>query len=375
MRRIPEARTLVSQLTIVFAIVAIGVFLVDATLSSLRARGVSTGFAFLGSPVYWSIDHTWMEFIPGVSTYGRALLIGLSNTLTVSLVVIVLSTVLGTALGIARLSPNWLLARTAGVYVEVTRNVPVLLQLVFWYQLLLKLPPPRQAIPVAGGIFASSRGIHLPTASVDIAIFAILCGAVAVAIALPRLLRPRGLPVGTPLWPWSLGLSLSVLVAVFWLAGPVFVVEWPRLQGFNFRGGATVTPEFSALVLGLTIYTSAFVAEIVRAGIQGIPAGQWDAARALGLGWFLTLRKVIIPQTLRIIVPPLTNEYLGATKSSSLAVAVGYPDLIALVNTTISDTGQAIEGFVIVMLAFLAISLGVSAFMNWYNARIALVTR
>ena len=307
MRRIPEARTLVSQLTIVFAIIAIGVFLVDATLSSLRARGVSTGFAFLGSPVYWAIDHTWMEFVPGISTYGRALLIGLSNTLTVSLVVIVLSTVLGTALGVARLSPNWLLARTAGAYVEVTRNVPVLVQLVFCYQLLLQLPPPRQAIPVAGSIFVSSRGIHLPTVSVDIAIFAVLCGAIAVAIALPRLLRSCGLLAGRPLWPWSLGLSLSVLVAVFWFAGPAFVVEWPRLQGFNFRGGTTVTPEFSALVLGLTIYTSAFVAEIVRAGIQGIPAGQWDAARALGLGWFLTLRKVIIPQTLRIIVPPLAT--------------------------------------------------------------------
>ncbi len=347
----------------------------EATLSSLRARGVSTGFAFLGTPVPWSLHRTWFEFVPGVSTYGQALLIGLSNTIIVSLTVIVLSTVLGTAIGIARLSDNWLLSRTAGAYVEAVRNVPLLLHLVFWYQLLQKLPPPREAISIGGGVFVSNRGIDLPTVWISNSLVVALGVGIAAAIFLPRVLRLLGFPVNKPLWHLRLGAAIAVPLAVFLVTGSAPVWEWPELRGFNFRGGTTMTPEFAALVIGLTMYTSAFVAEIVRSGVLSIPTGQWDAARSLGLGWFLTLRKIILPQTLRVIMPPLSNEYLGATKSSSLAVAVGYPDLISVANTTISDTGQAIEGFVIIMLAFLTINMTMGALLNWYNARIALVER
>lgn len=373
-RRLPLARILVVQAVIVLAIVGLGWFLVDTTLANLRARGITTGFAFLNMPLSQPINHSWLEFTPGVHTYGRALVIGFLNTLTVSAIVIVLATILGTAIGLSRLSRNWLLARTAGVYVEVIRNVPVLVQLIFWYQLLLQLPPPRGAIQIAGGIFISNRGIRVPTLATDGWVWiALACGIVA-AISVPRLLPAEGIR-GRGLWLLRMALLLLPPLCVAWLTGSTFTPEWPHLQGLNFRGGAALTPELSALVIGLMVYTAAFIAEIVRAGIQGVPAGQWDAARSIGLAPVTIVRKVIMPQALRIIVPPLASEYLGVTKNSSLAVAVGYPDLVAMVNIAISDTGQAIEGIVIVVLAFLTISLAVSAFMNWYNARIALVTR
>ena len=294
---------------------------------------------------------------------------------SVSAVVIVLCTVLGTAIGLARLSPNWLLSRCAGVYVEIARNVPVLVQLIFWYQLLLQLPPPRAALDLGGGIFVSNRGIRMPTLSLDGWVWVALGLGIVAAFVAPRLLRAAGAFHTRSLWPLRLALVALPPLAAVWLTGSSLAPDWPQLQGLNFRGGVALTPELSALVIGLTFYTSAFVAEIVRAGIEGVPPGQWDAARSLGLHPWTTVRKVIMPQALRIIVPPLASEYLGVTKNSSLAVAVGYPDLVSLVNVAISDTGQAIEGIVIIMLAFLSISLAVSAFMNWYNRRIALVTR
>ena len=374
-RRLPPARVLATQVLIVLGIAAVAWFLVDTTLANLRARGITTGFAFLATPLAQPINHSWLDFTPGVNSYGRALLIGFLNTLTVSAVVIALSTVLGTAIGLSRLSPNWLLSRCAGVYVEVVRNVPVLVQLIFWYQLLLQLPPPRGALALGGGVFVSNRGIRVPTFAVDGWVWLALAVGLIAAMALPRLLRAGGFSVKQISWPLRLAIILLPPLIAAWLTRSTLMLDWPQLQGLNFRGGAALTPELSALVIGLTFYTSAFIAEIVRAGVQGVAQGQWVAARSLGLHPWTTVRKVIMPQALRIIVPPLASEYLGATKNSSLAVAVGYPDLVSLVNVAISDTGQAIEGIVIIMLAFLSISLAVSAFMNWYNRRIALVTR
>ncbi|WP_105009727.1 amino acid ABC transporter permease [Rhizobium leguminosarum] len=371
--------SIVVQMLLILAVGGIGWFLVATTLGNLESRGVSTGFAFLWRIVSMPIANSWIEFTPGVHTYARALLIGLLNTLTVSAAVIIVSTAVGTFFGIARLSPNLLLAKSCGAYVEAVRNVPVLLQLVFWYQLILQLPAPRAAFKLADGFFISNRGIRYPSVgdgtAVGIAGLTLLVVIIAFIFA-AGLQRKGKIRFGRLLsLPIFLILAICLPVAAVLLSGQVTVPDVPVLKGLNFRGGATLTPELSALVIGLSVYTSAFVAEIVRAGILGVPSGQREAAMALGLGPIVTLRKVIMPQALRIIIPPLSSEYLGVIKNSSLAVAVGYPDLFAIVNSMISDTGQAVEGVTIIILAFLTISLAVSALMNWYNRSVALVTR
>lgn len=373
-------RSLVLQAALVLGVVALAWFLIDTTLANLRARGITTGFAFLFRPVNMPIAHSWLEFAPGIHTYARALVIGFLNTLTVSFIVIVVSTVAGTLIGIARLSPNWLLARTCGGYVELIRNVPVLLQLVFWYQMLLQLPGPRNAIMVVEGLYISNRGIRYPTfietQGGDLALGAFALGA-AILVALAYLRNRFGgeRMKARSLFPAGVFLLAVVPAAVLYFSGTHIAPDVPALGGFNFVGGSSLAPELSALVIGLSIYASAFVAEIVRAGIMGVPRGQWEAAESLGLSQAQTMRKIVLPQAMRIIVPPLTSEYLGITKNSSLAVAVGYPDLVAIVNTMISDTGQAVEGIALIMAAFLTISLAVSALMNWYNRSVALVTR
>lgn len=375
-----DYRSIAIQSVLVASIAGIGWFLIATTLANLQARGITTGFGFLSRPINMPIAHGWLEFLPGIHTYGRALIIGVLNTLTVSLIVIAVSTVAGTLIGIARLAPNWLLSRSCGTYVEVVRNVPVLLQLVFWYQLMLQLPPPRAAIRIVEGLYVSNRGIRYPrfldANGASAVMLAVVVGAgILIAFCLTRrsdhaLDMPR-----IPTWLAALLLLVALPVTILFLTGAEIEFDPPQLEGFNFTGGASLAPELSALVLGLSIYTSAFVAEIVRAGILGVPTGQWEAAESLGLSRATTLRKVILPQALRIIVPPLTSEYLGITKNSSLAVAVGYPDLVAIVNTMISDTGQAVEGIAVIMAAFLTISLAVSALMNWYNRSVALVAR
>jgi general L-amino acid transport system permease protein len=371
-----DLRSLALQAALVLAIASLAWFLIDTTLANLQARGITTGFAFLFRPVNMPLAHSWLEFLPGIHTYGRALVIGFLNTLTVSFIVIVVSTIAGTLIGIARLSPNWLLARTCGAYVEIVRNVPVLLQLVFWYQMLLQLPPPRNAIMVAEGLYISNRGIRYP-GLIEIQGGGAAFGAFALGCALLVALAYRRSRIGGEhsLVPAALVFLVAIPTAVLVASGTHVAADIPALRGFNFVGGSSLTPELSALVIGLSIYASAFVAEIVRAGILGVPQGQWEAAESLGLSRVQTLRKIILPQALRIIVPPLTSEYLGITKNSSLAVAVGYPDLVAIINTMISDTGQAVEGIAIIMAAFLTISLAVSALMNWYNRSVALVTR
>jgi general L-amino acid transport system permease protein len=372
-----------SILTQVFVLLSIGAliwYLFDNTVENLQARGIGTGFGFLWRVTSLPIPNTWLDYTAGVSTYGRAIAIGLLNTITVSFVVIVLATILGTIVGVARLSSSWLMSRAAGAYVEVMRNVPVLLHLLFWYQLLLKLPGPRRAFNPVTGVFISNRGIRYPSLELDAAqlwtLLALVIG-IALAALLTRANRLRGERTGDrrPIWPLALLVVATPPLLVWVLTGTTFTLVMPELAGFDIRGGNAMTPELSALVIGLTIYASAFVAEIVRAGIQGVPKGQREAAGAVGLGKVATLRLVVLPQALRIIIPPMTSEYLGIIKNSSLAVAVGYPDLVAIINSTVSDTGQALEGVAIIMLAFLAISLAVSLFMNWYDARVALTTK
>ncbi len=376
----PTVRSLVYQLLLIGGVILVGWYLVSNTLENLERRSIATGFGFLEREASFAIGETLIDFHPSDS-YGRALVVGLLNTLKVSLIGIAIATVLGAIVGIARLSSNWLVAKLASGYVEVVRNVPPLLQLFFWYAVVTEsMPPVRQAISPVEGIYLSQRGIFFP---VPVAHpvwewmgIALLAG-IALAWAMKRWAAARQARTGRPfpvVWA-GLGLILGLPFLVWLIGGAPSELDMPVLQGFNFQGGDVISPEFFAILAGLSIYTAAFIAEIVRSGILAVNWGQTEASRSLGLPAGLTLRLVVLPQALRVIVPPVTSQYLNLTKNSSLALAIGYPDLVSIANTTINQTGQAIEGVAIIMGTFLTISLAISAFMNWYNAKIALVER
>ena len=372
-------RGLVWQVLVVGAIGAVFYWLWSNTVHNLEVRRIATGFGFLSREAGLPIGESLIEYSP-TDTYLRALAVGLLNTLKIAVVGIVLATVLGTLVGIARLSRNWLVSKIAGVYVEVIRDLPLLLQLLFWYAIMQALPGPRQAMNPVAGVFLSNRGLMLPWLewqdAHSYAVLAFVAGAVgswawARRAGLLRMQdgRPR------PVWPVALGLLIGLPLVVWMAFGAPWTVDWPALRGFNFRGGLTMTPEYFALLAGLVLYTAGFIAEIVRAGILAVPHGQWEAAQALGLRPGAVLKRIVLPQALRVIVPPMTSQYLNITKNSSLAVAIGYQDIVSIANTTLNQTGQAIEGIAIIMLVYLTISLSISFFMNWYNARIALVER
>jgi general L-amino acid transport system permease protein len=309
-----KVRRLAYQAAALGAVAAVAWFLIANTAANLEARRIASGFGFLGREAGFEIGQTFFLRYGAADSYLRALAVGLVNTLMVSLIGIVLATALGLVVGLSRLSAILLLRMLAASYVEFIRNVPLLVQLFFWYALITELlPGPREALNPLPGVFLSNRGIFFPT------------------------------------------------------FGSV-----PALEGFNFTGGAALTPEFAALLTGLAIYTASFIAEIVRAGILAVSRGQHEAADALGLSSFEKTFRVVMPQALRVVVPPLTSQFLNLTKNSSLAVAIGYPDLVSIANTAINQTGQAIEGIAVIMAVYLTISLSISAFMNWYNARIAL---
>lgn len=375
----PATRALLYQVIVVGLVGFVIWYLVSNTLHNLSVRNISTGFGFLSREAGFAIGESPVAYSPA-DTYGRAIWVGLLNTLRVSVVGIVLATLLGTVIGIARLSKNWLVSGVASVYVEVMRNIPLLLQLFFWYAIITEnMPGPRQALHPMPGVFLSNRGLKLPSLQGDALDW--ILGGLGVAIVLVLLVahwaRKRQAATGQifPLASVSLALLLALPLAGWVAGGAELALDMPELKGFNFVGGITLSPEFSALLLGLVIYTSAFVAEVVRSGIQAVGSGQWEAAYALGLPRARILRLVILPQALRVIIPPMTSQYLNLTKNSSLAVAIGYPDIVSVVNTTLNQTGQAIEGILIIMAAYLTVSLSISIFMNWYNKRIALVER
>jgi len=375
----PTFRSIVYQI-IVLGLVAAGVwYLVSNTMHNLQVRNIRSGFDFLGREAGFAIGESLIDYSP-TDTYRRAILVGLLNTLYVSLAGIVLATLLGVVIGVARLSKNWLIAKLAAVYVEVLRNIPLLIQLFFWYALIVEtLPGPRQAMHPVPGVFLSNRGLRFPAVQGESLAWIVVGAVVALLLTLAagRYLRRRQIQTGTPTALWPIGLALFILlpVAGFFFGGGQLAFSIPELKGFNFAGGASISPELTALLSGLVIYTSAFVAEIVRSGIQAVPGGQWEAAGSVGLSRRRALRLVVLPQALRIMIPPLTSTYLNLMKNSSLAVAIGYPDIVSIINTTLNQTGQAIEGILIVMAAYLTVSLSISLFMNWYNRRIALVER
>jgi general L-amino acid transport system permease protein len=367
------------QIVVVGIVGSIVWWLWSNTVHNLEVRRIATGFGFLNREAGLPIAESLIDYSPA-DTYLRALVVGLLNTLKVAVVGIILATILGTLMGIARLSRNWLLSKMAGIYIEAIRDLPLLLQLLFWYAILQSLPGPRQALNPAPGVFLSNRGLKLPwiewQAAYGWALLALIAGIIG-TLAWRRVAIARRMQDGQPrrVWPVALGLIVALPLAVWYALGAPWVVDWPALRGFNFRGGATMSPEYFALLLGLVLYTAGFIAEIVRAGILAVPHGQWEAAQALGLRPRMVLKLIVLPQALRVIIPPMTSQYLNITKNSSLAVAIGYQDIVSIANTTLNQTGQAIEGIAIIMLVYLTISLSISLFMNWYNARIALVER
>jgi general L-amino acid transport system permease protein len=378
--RDPAKRAIVFQIVALLLVFGIAYILFSNTQANLQRQSIATGFGFLQNESGFEIGESVIEY-SSADTYGRALLAGALNTLKVSFIGIILTTILGVFIGIARLSRNWLVSRLSAVFIEVMQNIPVLLQLFFWYAIFYEaFPSPRQALNPLPGLFLCNRGLimavpeshaaHLPMIMAFLAALALWWGLARWA---KRRLDLTGLSF--PVVRVGLGLSL-LLPALVWLAyGSPIALDVPSLQGFNFTGGISVTPEFSALLLGLVFYTSAFVAEIVRAGIQAVTRGQVEAAMSIGLRPGQVLQHVVMPQALRVIIPPLTSQMLNLTKNSSLAIAIGFADFVSVANTTINQTGQAIEGVALIMAVYLCFSLSTSVFMNWYNKRMALVER
>src|SRR6516165_2727517 len=378
--RNPAIRGVVFQVLFVAAVVGLGWFLVHNTIVNLRRQNIASGFGFLDREAAFGIGESLIAYSPA-DTYARAFLVGLLNTLYVAGLGIVLATILGTVMGIARLSSNWLIRKLAQMYVETFRNIPLLLQLFFWWALLREsAPAPRQAWELLPGVLVSNRGVVFPVPVGDPVhrwmLLAFVLGILA-AVGVSRWSKRRQALTGAqfPMGWVGTGLVLGLPSVVFLAAGAPLQLDWPELKGFNFVGGGAVSPEFAALLIGLTVYTGSFVAEIVRAGILAVSWGQSEAASALGLKPGQCMRLIVLPQALRVIVPPMTSEYLSLTKNSSLAVAIGYPDLVSIANTTMNQTGQAVEGIAMIMAVYLAISLLISLFMNLYHRAVALVER
>lgn len=377
----PKYRAIFFQVLLTVGLIYFFYSVVTNTLSNMEARGISTGFAFLTEKAGFGILQSLVEFTEQ-SSYGRTFIVGLLNTALVAVLGIFMATLLGFGMGVARLSSNWLISKLATVYIEIFRNIPLLLQIFFWYfAVLAGLPSARNSMSLGAGVEFNVRGLYLPgpvpESGFSITIMALIIGVVAMFFMRRWAKKRQDLtgqqfPVG---WA-SLGLLIGFPFLVFLVTGMPMSIEYPVLKGFNFAGGITVVPELLALVLALTIYTGAFIAETVRAGILAVDHGQTEASMALGLKRSQAMRLVIIPQAMRVIIPPLTSQYLNLTKNSSLATAIGYPDLVnVFMGTTLNQTGQAIEITAMTMAVYLTASLLISSLMNWYNQRMALVER
>ena len=365
------------QALLVSAIVTLISFIIINTNNNLQQRGLDAGFGFLDDQSFFDINQRLIEY-SSTSTYGRALVVGFLNTLVVAVMGIITATTIGFVAGILRLSNNWLISRTVTVYVEFTRNVPVLLQIIFWWVTLTNLPKVQSSLSINQVIFLNNRGVRLPSPIFNdgfiwITILALIC--LALSFFLARWARQRKLSTGQtfPVFWTCLGIMLLPSISLYFLLGQPLDWEIPERTWFNFRGGFNMTPELVALWWALSTYTGAFISEIVRSGILSVNKGQVEAAQALGLRPNTTMRRIIIPQALRVIIPPLTSQHLNLTKNSSLAVAIGYQDLVSIGGTVLNQSGQAIEVVAIWMVVYLSLSLGTSAFMNWYNRHIAIV--
>jgi len=376
----PKVRNVAYQLLLCGVIAVLVYGAVANAIENLRRAKIASGFGFWNYPAGFDISQSLIDY-SSTSTYGRAFWVGLCNTLLVAGLGVVFATIVGFTVGIARLSKNWLLARLAGGYVELIRNLPVLLQLLFWYNAVLKALPEMRDSLVIPGAFLNNRGLFIPQPIFHQgfgAVLAALLVGIAGSIAFRIWARKRQERTGerAPVLWVALGLIVGLPLVVFVLAGSPIELSYPEKGRFSINGGIEVLPELVALLFGLVIYTGAFIAEVVRAGILSVSHGQTEAAYSLGLRPGPTLRLVVLPQAMRVIIPPLTSQYLNLTKNSSLAVFIGYPDLVLVfAGTVLNQTGQAVEVIAITMLVYLTISLVTSLFMNWFNRRMALVER
>ena len=377
----PRWRSAIIQVLLCLVIAWLAYSAVTNAVDNLARARIASGFDFWNTTAGFDISQTLIPYTTQ-STYGRAFWVGLLNTLLVASLGIVLATIIGFAIGILQLSKNPLVSRLAATYVEIIRNLPLLLQLLFWYNAVLKaLPNLRESIAIPGGALLNNRGLFLPKpifgGAFDAVLIALGLGVLG-AIAFRIWARRRQAATGqvAPVFAVSLLLIVALPLVVFAIAGFPVTFDQPEMGRFNIRGGIEILPEFAALLFGLSIYTAAFIAEVVRAGIQAVSPGQTEAAYSLGLRPGPTLRLIVIPQAMRVIVPPLTNQYLNLTKNSSLAVAIGYPDLVQVfTGTVLNQTGQAVEVVAITMAVYLTISLVTSGLMNLYNRRFALRER
>lgn len=379
----PKNRALIFQGIALAAIILFGYSIFDNTLHNIESRGITSGFDFLSTESGFTIIQSLLTY-NDQSTYGDAFIVSLLNTVLIASIGIVLTTFLGFFIGIARLSSNWLVSKLAMIYIEIFRNIPLLLQIFFWYHAVLKAQSgPRQIFEKDQEIFfgLSNRGIHLPRpiaeASFDFVLYGIL-GGIALSYAVIQWAKKRQITTGQqfPVLPSVLGLVIGLPVLIFLILGMPMSFAPAQMGRFSLSGGVTIIPEFIALLLALVIYTAAFIAENVRSGIQAINLGQTEAAQALGLKSSIILRLVILPQALRVIIPPLTSQYLNLAKNSSLAAAIAYPDLVSVfAGTALNQTGQALEIMAMTLAVYLSISLLTSVFMNWYNNKIKLVER
>jgi general L-amino acid transport system permease protein len=373
-------RGLLYQVIAVALLVLVAWFLTVNTLENMRVRGIQSGFDFMKQPAGFDIGESIIPY-ESSDSYAKAFLVGLTNTLRVAIVGIVLTTILGVMVGVGRLSQNFLISKICTVYVEIFRNVPVLIQLYVWYQVLTSLlPPVTEALHPLPDVFFSQSGLQFPVPVWAPAWLYALIGLGAGIVAAwwfhhaARLrLEKTGQP-GHALLP-SIGAIILLPMAGWLLGGAPTEMDVPEFSSFNIAGGGSVTPEYMTMVIGLTLYTSAFLAEIVRGGIVSVARGQSEASAALGLSRAQMFRLVLLPQALRVIVPPTTSQYLNITKNSSLAVAIGYPDLVSISNTSLNQTGRAVECIAIIMAVYLTISLLTAGFMNWYNKRVAIKER
>jgi len=376
-----KVRGILFQILTILSVVAFLWYIGDNTMTNIEQRGIKTGFAFLDGTAGFEIDEAPISFSSS-DTYGRVFLVGLLNTLIVTFVGIIFATILGLLVGILRLSKNWLIRKIATAYIDIFRNIPILLQILFWYNVVLNaMPSPKQSLEFVGGIFVNNRGLYIPKPDMNSTTIFVLTSLAIVFVSiylLNKWANKRQETTGEDFPVIIVGFSALVLVPIvaYFIGGADFNFDYPALRGFNFQGGKTISPEFLALTFALVIYTATFIAEAIRSGIEAVSKGQKEAAASIGLSGYQALKLVVLPQAIRIAIPPVINQYLNLAKNSSLAAAVGYPEIITLfAGITLNQVGQAIEIIAITMLVYLTISLVVSALLNWFNHKMKIKER